>query len=107
MLEGLVQHAVGIELGDDLFIFYPRVGLLLVPVQQLFPGRRHVFMGADHGDQGANGDIALDYQNAAEQIKQERRRLIENIVERLNHVFALEDLEPNVVDRAQPVGEPA
>ncbi len=64
-------------------------------------------MGADHRDQGADGNVAFNHQDAAEQVEQERRCLIENVVQRLDHVFALKDLEANVVDIAQPGSEAA
>ena len=99
--QAFVEHIRNLELLDDLLVFDRHVLLILIEVKQLLPRRRYVLIGGKHSDQRAERELALDDKISADQEKQERRKIADQIVEEFYEEFAVIDLEPNVVDFSQ------
>ncbi len=98
------RHQFGqVELLDHLLILDPDILLHLIIVEQLLPGAGQILVGRQHRHQRAEADAALDHQITADQIKEERRELIDEVVQKLDEELALEDLEPDIVDVAVAV----
>src|SRR6266851_4040399 len=104
-LPAIVDHALGLELLDDLLVLDLGVLQELVEIEQLGPRRGEVLVGGEDGDQGAEREIALDHQIAADRIEEERRQLGDEVVEELDEELAAIDLEADVVDGAEKAGE--
>ena len=98
-----VGHAGGLELLDNLLVGDPGVFLDLVEVEQLLPRRSQILVGGKDRHQRAERQIALDDQIAADQEKQERGDVSDQIVEEFYKELAVIDLKPDVVDLAEPV----
>jgi len=105
-----IDHPRGLELRDDLLVLDPDVLLGRIPREELLPRREDVLVGGEHGDQGAERQLvrvamALDHQIPADGVEEERRDLPEEVVQELDEELALEDVEANGVDPAEPVAD--
>ena len=91
----------GAELLDHLLVFDLRVLLLQIPVQQLLPWRRHVLVGGERGGERADCQLAVDHEVAADRVEEQRRKLIEEVVQELDQELALVELEADPEDAPQ------
>src|SRR5665213_711854 len=101
-----VEHVGRFELLDDLVVGEPRVLVVLVEVEQLLPRRRQILVRRQHRDQRAERQVAPDHQVAADR-EEERGELPDKVVEKFDEELAPVNLEPDVVDGAEKMGEVA
>ena len=99
----LLQQADRLELRNDLLVFDPRVLLLLIILQQLFPRRVHFLVRREHGDQSANRQRSLDCQISPDGKEKEGPQLGEEVVEKLDEKFLAIDIHSDAEDTAQLV----
>ena len=104
-LQFLRHHALGLELVDHLFVLDLHVLALLVPVDQLLDRRGQVLVGEQHADHGADVHLAGDGEIAADQVDRERRRLRQEVVPELGDELLLVEIEADLEDAAQPLGD--
>src|SRR5262249_3193785 len=98
-----IGHAGGLELLDDLLVSDPRVLLDLVEVEELLPGRGEILVGRNDRNERAERQGASDDEIAADRIEEERRQLVDQVVEELREEFALINLEADVINATQDV----
>ena len=78
---------------------------LVVKIQKLFPRARQILVGRERGHQCADADIPADRQNTPHRVKEERRQLRDEVVEKLHEEFLLINLEADIKQPSQPVRE--
>ena len=100
-----VDHSAGLELFYDLLVFDPRILFNLIKIEEFLPRRRQILVCRQHRDQGAERKIAADNQISSDSIKEKRCELGNEIIEEFHEKFALVNLEPYIVNRAQKMGE--
>ncbi len=105
VLHPWLDHVRRLELLDHLVVFDLYVVTLLVPVDQLLDRAGQILIGGDHRHQGADIQLALYRQDAAQGIEDEGRELGQQVVEKLDEELALKDLVADVEDPAQASGE--
>ncbi len=64
---------------------------VLVEAQQLLPRRGEILVGDEHGGEGADVEIALDHEPAADQEDEERRDVVRDVVHELDEELQDED----------------
>jgi hypothetical protein len=94
-----------LELGDDLLVLDADVLLRRIPGQDFLPRRQDVLVGRQHGHERAERQAALEHQEAAHRVEKERRDLCQEVVQELDEELALEDVEADRVDPAEPVAD--
>ena len=99
------DHVGRLELFDDLVVLDLDVVAGLLPIQQLAHRAGQVLVGSDHGDQGTDVELAVDRQQAAGRVEDERRELTQEVVEKLDEELALKDLESDREDSAETAGQ--
>ena len=104
-LQLLGHHALGLELVDDLLVLDLDVLTLLVPVDQLLDRRGQVLVGQQHADHGADIHLPGDGEVAADQVDGERRRLRQDVVPELGDELLLVEVEADLEDAAEPLGD--
>ena len=92
-LQAGVDHSGGLELFDDLLVFDPRILFDLVEIKKFFPGRGQIFVRRQHRNQGAERQIAADYQISTDRIEEKWCKLGNEIIEKFNEKFSLINLE--------------
>ncbi|MFC6745746.1 hypothetical protein ACFQFG_13755 [Methylobacterium persicinum] len=75
-------------MGGHRFVFHLDVQALLVPVDEFLQRRREVAIGGQHRDELADIQLALQGEDAADDVEQERRHLREEIVQVLHRELA-------------------
>ena len=78
---------------------------LVVIGQQFLPRARQILVGGQGRDQRAHRDLPLDRKIPPHGIEKERCQLGDEVVEKLHEEFLLVDLEADLEQLAQPVGE--
>ena len=105
--QGLVAQAGRGELHHDLLVLDLHVVHRLIVGQELAPGRGQVLLGAHHGNEGAQRDLALDHEIAADREEEEGAQLGDEVVEELDQELLLVDVEADPEHLAQLLAEAA
>ena len=100
-----VDHPGGLELFYDLLVFDPRILLDLIKIEEFLPRRSQIFVCRQHRDQSAERKISADHQITADRIEEKRRKLSNEIVQKLDKELTLVNFEPYFVNRAEEVGK--
>ena len=79
---------------------------MLIPRQQFLPRTCQVLVGIQDRDQGTNREAPLDDEIATDGEKEERRQLVDEVIEKLDEKLATIDFVPDVVNCAQAVCKP-
>ena len=98
-----IEHVGDLELLDDLLVLDRDVLLVLVEIEQFLPRRRQLLVGREHRHQRAERQFAVDHEISADHEKEERRQLVEQVVEEFDEELAVVDVEADVVDLAEAV----
>ncbi len=99
------QQLLGGELLHHLVVLDLHVEPLLVPIDQLFQGRRQLTIGGDDGHQLPDVELAGERQVAADRIEEERGDLGEQVVEKLDHELPLVEAEAQVEELVEAVAD--
>ena len=93
----------GIKVFHHCLVFHLHVGDELVIGQQFLPGPGQILVGGDHRQQRTDAEIALDDQIAADQIEEERRQLVHEIIHELDEILPIVDLVADLEIFVEPV----
>ena len=117
--EGARDRGARLRLGVDLlFVEHPRhlerleeklvlalgVFLDLVEVEELLPRVGELLVGGDDRHEGAEGQVVLDHEVAADGVEEERRDLGDEVVGELDEELEAIDQDPDPVDLPDPLG---
>ena len=91
-------HAFGVELLHHLVVLDLHVLTLEVPVNQLLDRAWQVLVRDDHGDKLSDVKLSRDDEVTTGRVEYERRKLGNEIVQRLDEVFALVEFKTDVED---------
>src|SRR5437763_2632372 len=98
-----IEHVGDLELLDDLLVLDRDILLVLVEIEQFLPRRRQLLIGGEHRHQRAERQFADNHEVAADHKKEERRQLVDQVVEEFDEELAVIDVEADVVDLAEAV----
>ena len=86
--------------------YLPPLGVFLdlVEVEELLPRVGELLVGGDDRHEGAEGQVALDHEVAADGVEEERRDLGDEVVGELDEELQAVDQDPDPVDLPDPLG---